>query len=235
MKTIFITSLGAALMLVGCGAKNEAPVVQQEEKPVVVASVTPGQETTLLPLAKGNEWVYDDEIVITDHQGKSTRREARVTQRVVSISDIPGGKRAIINVFSKDVVVDRQTIDVTAKGMFQIDGGARAKIPYSPLQPMLLFPLKGNEKFTWKGTGPMGHATVENVVQGPQEVDTAQGRMSGIAVESKIKFQTDGTQGEALNRAWFAPKVGMIRVVTDVKVNGTLTQETLQLKSYKVN
>jgi len=236
LRPIIIIGLAAAA-IVGCGGSKGAYKPDLAKK-VAVATVEAGKEQCLFPVTVGSNWVY----TLTDVQQVGQQRrsqEIELTFRVASSTDTPEGKKATIEVVLKSgKVVDSQTWYITSKGVYQGTSGAK-KIPYTPMQPAIFFPVTAGTTTTWKGTGvtPLGstgsmNLTLKNL--GPQEVDIEDGRISAFATTSEGTFTDGKVQGRVLSDGWFAPNVGMVRTRIEAVAGNRQIVQLFKLKKYEV-
>ena len=68
-----------------------------------------------------------------------------------------------------------------------------------------------------------------------QNVDTEQGSMSALFMQTEGSFKTsDAIDGKLIVNSWFTPGVGLIRFRQVVQVKTVTSSITLRLKSYNV-
>lgn len=219
-------------VLVGCGGPKEykpKPVAKVET--TTVDALTP---ENVLPLKEGNRWVY---AVTTQTQAgdKSVPEEGELAIEVDRIVEKEGGKLATMRILRDGREVDRQNWLVNAKGLYQTTGIVNGReIAFSPPQPLVLFPVKEGETFEWKGKGvcPDGFAgtvRAKNTVTGVMDVDTGLGRKSGVAVESSQDFTSSANKGGMAVTTWYAPNIGILRILQTTVVKRGTVQTTLRL------
>ncbi|MBS1717518.1 MAG: hypothetical protein JSS72_07280 [Armatimonadetes bacterium] len=246
-------SILAAVAVVGCqsgstsgdtaGAKGgSAASTEAKVAPVDLASLT---AETLMPFQEGNQWVYEVETTIQAGNNRRTN-QANLTYKIVKVEKDGDGTLATFEIYNGDKLADKQVWREDAKGIYQVAMGQDLKKYTSP-QPMILFPVKEGDTFSWKGTGLVptgktGPIEAQNHVLGSQEVDTRMGRLAGVAIESTsnfsfmaspgkgkpeqlVKGKTDGT-------VWLAPKLGLIRSAQRIMAGQVGFAQTLRLKSF---
>jgi hypothetical protein len=223
----------ALLTIAGCGGGSGDSYVPAKKPPIPPASVTAGQEASLFPFKVGNSWTYKAATTI-QIQNRQTSREAEVTFKVAKVEDVAGGKRATLDLISNGKTVDRQVWISTSKGIFQVSIGTTKQRVFSSPIPAIQFPVAPDKKFSWKGSDGKASMTYNFTIIGPQEVDTEEKRMSGIAVEAK-GTSTAGKVTEKTERTmWFAPGVGIVRIRESTLSNVGLSEMLLSLKSHTV-
>lgn len=236
LRPLIVVGLSAAL-IAGCGGKKET-YKPAEVKKIPVATVQRGNEQVLFPLAVGNYWVYTltDVQRVGDRQGS---RQLELTFKVTSVSDVPEGKKATIDVMLKDgTVAESQVWYVTKKGVFQ-GTSSKKQVPYVPMQPAIFFPVDAGTTTTWKGTGitPIGlpgsmNLKLKNL--GPQEVDIEDGRISAFATTAEGTFKAGKVEGRVVSDGWFAPNVGMVRTRIEAVAGTRQVLQIFKLKRYEV-
>ncbi len=223
----------ACTALMACGSKkSSAPQVAVETPTPDLAKITPAE---LMPVAVGNEWTYTMETSIGSAAGIDTQ-ERTLVQRISEVKDVPGGKRAVIEVYLEDRLADRMVWDVTEKGIFQISSGVEASA-FTPPQTILMFPLNEHAQFDYKGKGPfaagaIGDFEVKNTVLGFEEIETAAGMMNALPVRSDINFKQGGHAITGKVTCWFSPKVGLVRLKQFIDLGSERTESVLMLKSH---
>lgn len=216
-------SLAIALALFGCGSDGGySPKKTETVAPVKVAA---GQESTLMPLEDGNQWVYTSE---------SNGKKDELTLRAVNIRSVEGGKRATLeatNATGQKMALDMR---VDSTGVYQettMSGKA-----YTPAQPLILFPFEGeNKEFTINGPYPVdGEGTMKVTVKylGPQEVDTDMKRMSAIAVESLTTWTTPDGPASSHAITWWVAGIGFVRQRQEITLPKGSAVVLMKLKSY---
>jgi hypothetical protein len=232
---LFATAL-SALALWGCGSSSSRDYAPDEAKPLEAASLKPGEETKLFPLKEGNQWTY----VLESASRVGSRQATGTAQMTFSVKKVtPKDDGVVAQIEVKTDAEgnkpDIQTWAVNSRGIFQISVG-NPPVSYSPMQPVVLFPLDPERKFSWKGTGltpagPQGASQVDSKVLAPQEVDGATERFSAFPVESKGTFSFGSSKGQMASLAYWAPNVGLVRYRHEVMVGDRLEAMTLKLKA----
>jgi len=188
-----------------------------------------------MPLAVGNQWVYTYEQSGVAKNGRATSQRTEMIWKVVKAQPANGGVRATIEVSDGQGIMDRQEWESNPKGIFQVSSSLK-RVPYSPPQPVIKFPVKEGSKHEWKGSGTLpinvfGTQNARSTVVGPQEVDTESGRVSAIAIETKSTFNASGKPGSTHSYAWFKPGVGLVRFTSRLAFGTTIASTSLKLKS----
>lgn len=229
-----ISVLMCVAALSGCGGKssNYQAKVKADE-PKLEEGLT---RENVFPLSVGNQWVYAAEQVVMGPNGQGGSQKAEVAWKVTDVKDTPSGKRAVIEVRSGGKTVDRQVWELNSKGLYQISVGSDKPRPFSPPMPVLEFPATEGLKFTWKGTAigsdnkPAAVSSV-STVQPVRAADTARDPIAAIPIESVMTYGKDGST--ATTTAFFAPKVGMVRLVTRIRTPRGDSDSKLVLKSFR--
>ncbi len=244
--TTYMAIATAAVLLCGCGSstKSGGSTTKAPEK-ITPVSVTPGQEADLFPAQKDNTWVFES----TASQGNAVKT-TEVTFKIASIEDTPDGKLIHIEVSSNGQVADKITWRLGPNGLYDYQGSYRktaddplTPIKYEPAVPIIPFPVKENSEVDVSSTGtrPLtlpGPFKSKISVLGPQEVDTATGRMSAMCTEQRSQYQNGDIQFLTVSTAYWVPKVGLVRYVQDITVrnkagNTQTVSSVLRLKSHQ--
>lgn len=223
----------ALIVAAGCSGGGGDSYVPVKKQAIPEAKVAPGQEAALFPFAVGNSWTYVARTAARVKNRQSTQ-EAEITFRVAKIEDTKNGKRATIDLITKDKVVDRQVWLSNSRGIYQISIGAtKPRVFTSPI-PAILFPVEPAKRFSWKGGDGNVNMTLNFTVTGAQEVDTEEKRLSAIAVES-TGTSVKGKLTEKTERViWFAPGIGIARIRESTASSVGASELLLSLKSHNV-
>lgn len=226
---------GAILALAGCKKGPPDNYVPQPEKAIPPATVTPGNEASLLPLDKGNQWTYAISItrMIKGQQQAPMHREW--TCKITSSEKTADGTKAVMDILQDDRLQDRQVWLVNSKGIYQTASG-NPPVAYKPLMPIIAFPVKAGNTFKWAGTGPSGlgtsgpHTSTSNIL-GSSEVDTEMGRLSAIPIESDTRVKVGKNDGQSVSTVWFAPGTGIVKLRQEALAGDTGYVLVMSLKS----
>jgi len=222
---------------VGCGSSSgPSTSVNKSAEPVVPATVRPGEEATLFPAVVGNQWTFDAEGTSVTQGHNPVSEHLEVKFKVTKVEQTPNGKAVEIEISTTEKVTNRQRWLINKDGIFLTDTGLVLQ-PLEPMQPMLKFPVKDGEKYTWVGTGPFGKVakakmSSDSVVKGSRLVDTEMGQMSAVLVDSNSKVDTGKTKGVTQISIWFKPGTGIVRLEQGLGFPGARQVETLRLKSF---
>lgn len=218
--------------LTGCGGPSTY-------KPTVVpppAAITQEQftESTLIPAKAGNSWNYEFETV-TQTRGGNNKEQGKMRFTIDGVKDTPQGQVLQISVSKNGETVDRQDWQVSKRGLYQLTAGVANK-PFSPIQPLLMLPIKSNMKFSWKGSGicpdgSPGTMRVDSEVRGVETIDTAVGKDSALAVESNTQFQSSKMKALMGITTWYKPNQGIVRLKQALVAPGGSIVTTLKLVS----
>ncbi len=228
----------AAVLAAGCGSGGSGykPV---PVKPIDSAALSPESEKDLFPFAVGNQWTYEGETQ-QRIEGRTGTGRIELTFRISKVTPTAGGEIAEVEVTTSTNPnkKDLQRWERNAKGLFQTAVG-NPMIPFTPAQPVLMFPVEPNRKFSWKGTGmtPVGKVgtnTLDGEILPVQEVFGVSERFSGIGVSTRGTFASGTSKGLVAASAFFAPKVGLVRYRQEVVIGGNVAVQTLALKAKTV-
>jgi hypothetical protein len=235
---LFSVAVATSAVLVGCGGKGGGSYQPKADKTPPVVQVSPGKERMLFPMAVGNQWVYDVSGMAVDNQGRQISFSGEVTWKVTKVEPAAnGGTRATIDVSTQGKRNDQQVWMVDSKGLFQLSIGlGNKKTNFTPALPAIVFPVEPGREFNWKGIGvrpglnPGSTATKSKII-GTKQVDVVTGPpMSAIEVKTDTDFGK--SVGSATSSAYFAPNVGIIRYVHEVRSKQP-TRLVLRLKSHR--
>jgi hypothetical protein len=205
--------------LAGCSGGDSAykPKEAPKVEPVAIAT---GEEAKLFPLVVGNKWRYEVERVLIASNGQRQQTKEDVTMEVKEVTDIEGGKRAILELSNKGVATDRQTWDVKADGIYQVQIGLDKPMMFDPPKKVVSFPITPDQEWTYTGKGPtpfgaVGDITSTSLTKAAEEVDTNMDRVSAYRVEDKNKYKVvmpEGLrEGEEETQAFWSPNIGLVR------------------------
>ncbi|MCC6403441.1 MAG: hypothetical protein IT207_05475 [Fimbriimonadaceae bacterium] len=242
-------AITVALSLVGCGgSKGKSQAGTAGPTPVKTTEVAAGQEKSLIPLAKGNTWVFEVDASVQG-PGGNQQNKTEATFRVVKVEDKPDGQYAYVDIFNeKDVKIESIVWRLNEKGLFELsdvrfkDGNDKVPvIPNSPPLPSILFPIVAEKesKLTVTGLRPDGSKGPANVKvwnEGMQEIDTEIGRFTALAVTAETNYTSKNMTYAFGKKTWWVPDVGLARMVMSLTVTAPdgrqLRQSsTLRLKS----
>jgi len=245
MKLSMFGAATALLILAGCGSNNSYKPVPPKS---VVASVKPGDEATLFPLAVGNKWQYSVTTTTSTPQGSGSA-PADITMEVKSIDKrADGSVAATIDLSKGEVLQDSQVWVVSPKGIFQETVGlAPDTRKFEPPQPVAYFPIEVDKEMTWEGKGPTGISEKgKNVIlpikqtmvsKGVEsDVDTFMGTMSAYRFESTQTYSNGKVTVTDKSYTWWAPKIGMVRYMKELTTDKNVAQkQVISLRQYTVN
>jgi len=229
----FILCLGA---LIGCGNRQPADNFVAKPLPSVPpATLTPGDEASLLPLDLGNQWVYTVQINRKNGAAAPIPSTYESTWKVVASAQTAKGTQATIESSRPGSKSGQQKWLTNSTGIYQLADGTPA-VAFDPPFSLVLFPVQPGKEFTWTGTGPNGtgkpgKVTTKCTIQGSQVVDTDMGQMSAFAVEEQGSVQAGKTLARSETTVWLAPGVGIVRLYQRVLVGDQGYELLLKLKS----
>lgn len=243
MKKLTILGLAAiSVVLVGCNGGSSSGYQPKPPQKTTPATVAAGQEATLFPFVKGNQWVYTVEAAVRDQKGLDHNANSELTFTIVDVQPYPqGGQLASLEITQEGKMVDKQTWLLNDKGLYQVtigfdDAARNLKLrTFTPPQPVIVFPVKPNTKFNWEGTGPIGAGETTSKLEGTigenLDVDTAMGKLNAIAIEQKQTWTLNGEDGKMTTNSWWVPKIGLVRLWQQVEGAGSAGITKIQLKS----
>jgi len=229
-------TLVCACVVSGCSHEPADKFVAKPPETIPPATVTPGNETALFPLDKGNQWTYSVS-VLTRTNGQDGQTQNYDSVWTVTSSKTSGdGVEATIETSSpatskKDVQIWR----ANSKGIYEVADGDPL-VNFTPPFPVITFPVKEGTVYNWQGTGPNGMKgggpqKSVRTIRASQVVDTDMGRMSAIPVDDSGTLMTNGKQGQSASTIWFAPGVGIVRLRQEVVVGNSGYVLLIKLKS----
>lgn len=237
MKSTCLVLVASAVALAGCGNRGASNYTPKPAPKVEKVEVKPGEEMSLLPLAEGAQWVYSSEVRLSQ-KGQTRSTSLEITFRCGPVKDLgDGGKEAVMDIVGADnQVSEKQTWRVDKTGVYQLAGGDKNQ-PFTPPIPNLVFPIKLGDNIKWKGDGPFPGGVVKGAVGvvspiGYEELDTDMGRMSGLAVETRMQWKSGTVVGQSYAKTWWRPNYGFIRFRQEVEIGDTQALQIFRLKSY---
>jgi len=230
MKIQSLFPLVALAFVAGCHGDGSGYVPVPPPK-VDPANVKPGEETTLMPIAVGNQWTYEFETLVRDNRAQQ-KTKGEITFKVVNVEQTADGKKADLEVWAKDKLQDKQVWLVGPKGVYKVSSGIKTVTTFIPPSPIILFPLDKYKTFTWQGTGGKVNRTASSTIRVGEEIDTDEKRYSAVAVETKginsngkIVQRTDETN-------WLVPGVGLVRNRISTVSPTSASEMLIKLKSH---
>jgi hypothetical protein len=216
----------------GCGGPSGYKPTPIVEAPKVDASAITA--TSILPLKAGTSWTYAMQTQ-SRPAGLVNAVDGDLSFTIASVEPSPKGQKIVVELKTGDKLSDRQTWLLNDKGLYQLTAGLK-DVAFTPMQPLVLFPVKEGDDFRWKGTGLCPDGVVGNMesashVLGSQQVDTAKGKESGLAITTVTKYSHGKAIGLLQNTNWFKPNVGIVRLKQTLAVPKGAVETTLALKS----
>lgn len=233
--------------MAGCNRSGSAYQPTPPKKTEMIA-VKEGPDQNLVPLKEGNQWTFSGQMAASVGGKSQSFPGIEQTFKIAKVETTARGTEATIEITVNGKVNSRQVWLANDKGLFQVSAtpalaSADAPVPdlkaLSTPQPIIEFPASMGKKFTWSGTGPMpnsqiGTNTVESTILGPQDVDTDEGTMTAIAVDSETTFTAGKDQGKSKSTIWLAPGIGIARYTQEALSGTTRTKLVLKLKSHSL-
>jgi hypothetical protein len=233
----FLSGISAAALVAvavsGCSHKPDDKFVPKPPETVPAAAVTPGNEASLFPLDKGNQWTYSVELLVRSKGANQPLQNYETVWTVTDSKQTPNGIEATIDTTLPGKKSDKLKWRSNSKGIYEIADGA---VEFTPAFPVVLFPVKEGNTFAWNGLGPNGTPTggaqtSQRTVRASEVVDTDMGQMSAIPVDDHGTVEAKGKKGNTLATDWFAPGVGIVRLRQEVVVGDQGYVLLLKLKS----
>ena len=239
MKSTFrlcAVSIFAAFLGIGCSGGQPSDQYQAKAPDTVpAATVTPGNEGSLFPLDKGNQWTYSVDVKTKLHGKDQPVRSYESNWKVIDSKQTSDGTVAQIQTTLPKNKIDVQTWREDSKGIYEVSDGT-PPVTFNPPFPMILFPVKDGTVYKWQGTGPNGtkgggKQTSTRTIRASEVVDTDMGQMSAIPVDDVGTIEANGKQGRSESTVWFAPGVGIVRLRQEVVIGDQGYILLLKLKS----
>lgn len=233
---LFSAAIAASLFTAGCtGGEPPDKFVAKTPDAIPAATVTPGNEGTLMPLDKGNQWTYSVAYVTKVNGQDQPQRTYDTVWTVTQSSQSNGVTTATIQSVGGSEKNDLQSWRLDSTGLYEVADGS-PQVSFNPPFPVLKFPIKDDSQYSWKGTGPNGTSqggpqTSLRTLRGSEEVDTDMGQMSAIAVDDSGTLDVKGKPGTSSSTLWFTPGVGIVRLRQEVLVGNNGYVMLLKLKS----
>ena len=224
-----------ATVAAGCSSKPADAYNPKPVETVPPATITPGNETSVLPLDKGNQWTYDASTVIAQNGQPQPGSNFEVTWTVTASKQTPNGTVATIVTTQDGKTKGSQDWLVNSKGVYELSDGV-PPIKFDPPLPVLLFPAKPDSTFKYTGTGPTGFGDTgthksANTILASEIVDTSMGQISAIPIESKGTVVSKGITAHNAVSVYFAPGIGIVRMRQEAVAGNKGYIVLLKLKS----
>lgn len=198
----------------------------------------------LFPHTEGSTWTYALEVQTQAAGGAPARSETEIVYKVDAAKKSGETTSFLLGIYQDGKKKDEQMWSVNSKGIFQ-DSLGPTRRPFTPPQPVVVFPLKEGEPFKWSGTsqaanGRRTSSQLEGTIVGTQTVDTAMGDADAVMIESVSTFDVPNrngqtAKGQTVTDSWFRPGVGIVRYRQVSQAAAGALSYTLRLKSYKIN
>jgi hypothetical protein len=238
MKSTIWTSFAAlvAMGIIGCGSSGpEDRFVAKPPETIPPATITPGNETSLMPLDKGNQWTYAVQVISRVKGQVQPMKSYESVWTVTDSKQTANGIEATIESTSPSDKKSSQKWRSNSKGIYELSDG-NPPVMFNPPFPVILFPVKNETVYKWSGTGPNGTKTPGpqtsvRTIRASQVVDTEMGQMAAIPVDDSGTLVVSGKKGTSISTIWFAPGVGIVRFRQEVVVSDAGYVLLLKLKS----
>ncbi|MBS1727827.1 MAG: hypothetical protein JST51_13990 [Armatimonadetes bacterium] len=239
--------VGVSALFIGCapasappgGSGGKGATAQAADPSSLVAA---GNEKSLFPFAQGNSWTFAVDIQRQLTGRPKEQSTSELEYRVLSVAKDGSFTKATLGIFQDGKQKDQQVWGADEHGIYQMamnpPGGSL--VPYSPKQPILHFPIKDQEEFSWNGSGvtPVGKPgkmEYKYKLDGTADADTEMGSMHCVYMQTAGKFtNSDGTVGILGVNSWYSPGVGLARYRQVIQIKGGESSVTLRLKKYTV-
>jgi hypothetical protein len=170
------------------------------------------------PTQEGDKRVYEEKGV-----GDRVRESVEVVMKVEKKDD------ALIVTMGREVKGQMReigTFEVSDKGVTTVADPRKRTTAH----PVLKLPAKEGDSWSYEsggGDGPIG-AKSNFTVGEEEEVEVPAGKFKAIRVDMELKYDIGNGPTTIKRSSWYAPKVGLIKLVT----NPGATQTTMVLKSF---
>lgn len=227
-----VAALAVVGAVTGCGGPTQyKPTVVPPPTPVTMEEFT---AASIIPAKVGSAWTYDFE-TITETRVGSNSEQGKMRFSVDGVKDTPKGPILQMSISKNGETMDRQAWQTSDRGLYQLTAG-KDNAPFTPIQPLLMLPIKNNMKFSWKGKGicPDGNPgtmRVDSEVRGVEIIDTATGKESALAVETNTQFKSTKLTALLAVTTWYKPNVGIVRLKQALQAPGGAVVTTLKLVS----
>ncbi len=230
-----LTALLVLASLWGCASKPADSYTPKPVETIPPATITPGNESSVLPLDKGNQWTYDASTVIAQNGQPQPGTNFEVTWTVTASQQTPNGTVATIVTTQDGKTKGSQDWLVNSKGVYELSDGT-PPLKFDPPLPVLLFPAKPDTTFKYKGGGPTGFGDMgthesDNTILASEIVDTSMGQISTIPIESKGTVVSKGITAHNAVSVYFSPGIGIVRMRQEAVAGGKGYIVLLKLKS----
>ncbi|MBS1705230.1 MAG: hypothetical protein JST40_05105 [Armatimonadetes bacterium] len=230
--------LATAIALVGCNKDGGTNYVAKPVEKPKTFSLAAGQEASLFPMEKGNQWVYEVDAAVQDAQGRQGNGKQVFTFIITDVKpQADGGKLCTVVINSNDKEVDRQEYLLNSTGLYQVSVGAGDKRKaFSPPQTIIPFPVKINSTYEWSGDGPIGGGTAKSSLKGtindPVNVTTLLDSFNALEIHQEQEWSGPNTKGTVDSTTWWVPNVGLVRLYQEIEGSQNSGLTKLVLKSY---
>ena len=240
MKFSTISVAALSVTMIGCKGSGQPDLsnIPPRKEAAPIAQVA---DKDLFPFKEGNEWTYTSQMrLITQKTGDQVQNPLDVKFKIEKVDESGDTKTVHWVITIGDKIVDKQQWIQNSKGVYQLGLGYPNYQTFSEPQPIILFPVKTGTKFTWHGNGPLtngkpGVSQVKSEILAVDNVETGEGNMSAIPVESKQEFKSADFSGSGIATTYIVPKIGMVRFKQQEISNANAAIQLMKLTSHKFN
>lgn len=211
LKLLTVGVVLTALLLLAFGSQKHHGYPENMDKAFLddaIVSASPIADA-IFPLAKGQKQVY---------QVTSDPNKPELTNKITEFRETKDTKLAVMQTTYNQNLISVRAYAAAPKGLLLVALGSSEPLRFQPPLPLIRFPVKFNETYSWSGTltgkktKMLGYALVrvagaENLVQ--DKIKRVAYRLDMIiATKKQDKFERQQTT------LWFAPNVGLVREQT---------------------
>jgi len=217
----------AGIAVLGCGSSGPSASGYVPKKPASLpsATVAAGQEATYFPFAVGSQWTYDSQTSRSVNGHADTPKKQEITYRLDKLTKSPnGGQDATFTILTNGEINDQEVWRVESTGIYQVAMGRVRLNPLSTPQPMLPFPVKAGQTFSWSGSitadkDGVRQSTSKGTILGEQPIDTVTSQYNAIAVDTTGTLKGKSSDMLTHSILWFIPNVGIGRFKMEIAGN----------------
>ncbi|MCE9559745.1 MAG: hypothetical protein K8R88_12435 [Armatimonadetes bacterium] len=205
--------------LIGCGAGSKGSYDPKPVAAVTSKKLEAGQESQLLPVKEGNQWVYETTVATQGGNGQQSTNNGILTFEVGKVTPTADGVQFQMNVLNEGERTEQQIWAISKRGIFLISALVKAKptdaaaqvVKFEPPQPVVIFPLEPGKTTTWTGKGALpgggggdnsvGMSTMTQLHTGVQTTDTSLASYQAYVFEQDQKWEIPGFANSDLAKA----------------------------------
>ncbi len=227
VRSIWVGGLLSAVLAIGISGCNDHITTTGTDLRYLMSATSPSPNLSAnyFPANAGDQWVL---------KGAGGSKTFMMDIKVVSSKHIGNASESVFQISLNHKPIEEEVYTVNKAGASRTAVGPKASLHMNPPMPLIQYPLRNGDTFTWQGTmkGASLSVPVQNYCQvsGPVTVNTAAGRFHAYQLDMMNVVTVKQNTIHLPSTFWFAPNVGMVKQETAIKG----LRVTAALQSYRI-